>query len=118
MVTLSIFSGNPDPVLNLSQDVQDDIAARLARSVGQQAAAYAEPPGLGYRGFVVTNSGGVANVPSLSVVYGGTVAVVAESGETATWSDSEGIEQQLLQQARELGYGTILDQAGGAQANA
>jgi len=114
-IVLSIFSGNPDPVLALPQDAVDDLAGRLAGSVGQQAAAYVEPPGLGYRGFTVTNTGEVAGVPAVSSVYAGTITVADVAGEAQTWADTRQVEQLLLEQARALGFGQILDEATGGE---
>ncbi len=112
VTVLSIFSGNPDPELALPQPAVDELGARLARSIGQQAAAYVEPPGLGYRGFTITNTGGVAGVPAVSSVYAGTITAPDAAGQIQTWADTQQTEQFLIAQARDLGFGPILDQAG------
>jgi hypothetical protein len=114
ITVLSIFSGNPDPELALPAAAVDELAGRLAGSVGQQQpATYVEPPGLGYRGFTVTNTGGVAGVPQVSSVYAGTITAADAQGQVQTWADTRQTEEFLLAQARDLGYGPILDQAGG-----
>lgn len=113
VTVLSIFSGRPDPELALPQAAVDELAGRLARSVGRQAAPFVEPPGLGYRGFTITNAGGVEGVPAISSVYAGTITAPDAAGQIQTWADTEQAEQFLIGQARDLGFGEVLDQAGG-----
>ncbi len=114
-VVLSVFSGNRDPELSLPSAAEDELANRLAQSFGQQAAGYVEPPGLGYRGFIVTNTGQLAGVPAVSRVFGGTISVSDQEGHEQTWADTSQTEQFLVGQARELGYGKILDEVGFGQ---
>jgi hypothetical protein len=110
---LSIFSGRPDPELALAQQAIEELGTRLAGSIGQQAAEYVEPPGLGYRGFTVTNAGGVSGVPAVCSVYAGTINVPDAAGQVQTWADAQQVEQFLLAQARDLGLGPVLDQVAG-----
>jgi hypothetical protein len=111
-VELSIFSGNPDPVLSLDQDAETNLVQLLTTAIGQQQTNFAEPPGLGYRGFVITSTSGQAGLPSVCNVYAKTISVPTETGETQDWTDTGGAEQFLIDQARALGFGDILDQAG------
>ena len=111
-VELSIFSGNPDPVLSLDQNAETNLVQLLTTAIGQQQTSFAEPPGLGYRGFVITNISGQADLPSVCIVYANTISVPTETGETQDWSDTGGAEQFLIDQARAQGFGGILDQAG------
>jgi hypothetical protein len=111
-VELSIFSGNPDPVLSIDQDAETNLVQLLTTAIGQQLTSFVEPPGLGYRGFVISNASGQAGLPPVCNVYAKTISVPTETGETQDWSDTGGAEQFLIDQARALGFGDILDQAG------
>jgi hypothetical protein len=111
-VELSIFSGNPDPVLSLEKDAESTLAQLLTTAIGQEQSSFVEPPGLGYRGFVVTNISGEPGLPSICNVFAKTISVPTETGETEDWSDTGGAEQFLIDQARALGFSDILDQAG------
>jgi hypothetical protein len=50
-VELDIFSGRPNPVWELQDDEVAELESILARSSPLQAKV--DPPGLGYRGFIV-----------------------------------------------------------------
>ena len=111
-VELSIFSGNPDPVLSLEQDAEATLVQLLTSAIGQNPASFAEPPGLGYRGFVVTSVSGESGLPSVCNVFAATISVPTEAGGTEDWSDTGGAEQFLIGQARALGFSDLLDEAG------
>lgn len=117
-VELSIFAGNPDPVLPLAQDAEATLVQLLTSAIGQSQASFAEPPGLGYRGFAVTNVSGEPGLPSVCNVFDGTISIPIETGGTEDWSDTGGAEQFLINQARALGFGDLLDEAGLPGANA
>lgn len=105
IVELSIFSGLPDPVLSLGQDAEATLVRLLAAAIGREPARFAEPPGLGYRGFNVTAVSGEPGLPPFCRVFAGTISVPAGTGGTEDWSDTEGAEQFLIDQARALGLG-------------
>ena len=117
-VELSIFSGNPDPVLSLAQDAEATLVQLLTTAIGQNPVSLVEPPGLGYRGFVVTNVSGEPGLPSACNVFAATISVPTGTGGTEDWSDTGGAEQFLIGQARALGFGDLLDEAGLPGANA
>jgi hypothetical protein len=56
LVELDVFSGRPNPRWELDEPAADELR-RLLRRLTVAAATPPEPPGLGYRGFVVTDDG-------------------------------------------------------------
>lgn len=57
-VTLDVFSGLPNPRWRVSGEAAAELARRLAALPAATPARVAEPPGLGYRGFLVADAAG------------------------------------------------------------
>jgi hypothetical protein len=106
LVTLEVFSGRPNPSWTLSTDEEQELARRL-QGLSPSVASLAEGD-LGYRGFRIVNSSRRAQLPSEVVVTKGVVAV-RNDRETRHYTDANGIESWLLEQARRRGYGALVD---------
>jgi hypothetical protein len=105
-VELDVFSGRPNPRWTL--------AARRAEELGQllrdlEPADRLDPPGLGYRGFVLRSGGAKATV------FRGVLSVVRDD-DIAHFRDAHGLEQLLLRQARGHGYDELLTAFGAPKA--
>lgn len=100
-VEFDIFSGRPNPQWRLSPEETGELTARLAGlSAGT---APAQPPGLGYRGFEITNPEGVAGLPHRIRVWAGVVSVIG-GVETLHYRDEHGLEEWLIDQASHRGF--------------
>jgi hypothetical protein len=104
-VMLDIFSGRPNPRWTLSDEQVNDLQARLR--VLPEAMPFT-PPGLGYRGFIVTNPD---NDPRLPRRIGAFASVITITNAQATnyYQDANNIEEWLIDQARESGFGDVID---------
>jgi hypothetical protein len=104
-VMLDIFSGRPNPRWTLSDQQVNDLQARL-RALPESTPVM--PPGLGYRGFIVTNP---ANDPRLPGRIGAFASVITSTNAQATsyYRDANNIEEWLIGQARERGFGDVID---------
>ena len=106
LVTLEIFSGRPNPSWTLSAEEGQELARRLQ---GLPPSGRSPPEGdLGYRGFRILYDSKSAQLPSEVVVTGGIVTVRDDRG-TRHYSDANGIESWLIEQARQRGYGALVD---------
>jgi hypothetical protein len=103
-VELDIFSGRPNPHWTISAD---QIAPLLPEFDAPQLATSGEPPGLGYRGFLLTDVSAEIGTPTVYRVYEGTVSI-GEGDEQTTVADAKGLEQLLLEDARQRGYRDLL----------
>lgn len=104
-VMLDIFSGRPNPRWTLSDEQVNDLQARL-RALPE--ARPVVPPGLGYRGFIVTNPGNDPRLPSRIGVFA-SVITITNVQATSSYQDANNIEGWLIGQARERGYGDVID---------
>ncbi len=98
-IELDVFSGRPNPTWTASPDR----AALMSRDLSSQADAPAQPePGhLGYRGFIIRQGALRARV------YDGHV-FVTRNGTTRSFVDSTGLEAQLIDDARQRGFGDVI----------
>lgn len=104
-VEMDIYSGRPNPAWTLSHEESAALAEMLTDLPASQAPA--GEPGLGYRGFLLSNPERVAGLPARIRICGGMVTI-EEDGSTRTYVDTHGVERRLLQQASQRGYGAIL----------
>lgn len=104
-VELDVFSGRPNPHWTLGGDRAQELPD-LLRDL--EPAESREPPGLGYRGFLLTAAGAKARV------FGGVITMMRDGDDVARFKDGHGVEQLLLEQAREHGYGDLLTAFGAA----
>jgi hypothetical protein len=106
LVTLEVFSGRPNPSWTLSAEQEQELIRRL-QSLPPSDRSPAGG-GLGYRGFRIVNNSRRAQVPSEVVVAEGLVTVRDDRG-TRHHTDVNGIESWLVEQARQRGYGVLLE---------
>src|SRR5215470_12843066 len=99
-VTLDIFSGRPNPHWTLSEEQVNDLQTRL-RTLPE--ASPVAPPGLGYRGFLVTNPGNDDRLPSQLRAFASVIAITTGQA-TNSYQDANNIEGWFIDQARGRGY--------------
>lgn len=104
-VVLDIFSGRPNPKWTLSEKQINELREKLVNLPPSQPVI---PVGLGYRGVVVTNLPKNREIPNQIRVYNSILAVI-EMGKTTYYKDVNNIEEWLLNQAREMGYGDVIE---------
>lgn len=102
---LDIYSGRRNPRWSLSDSQIQELSQRIAN---QPDAQPIEPPGLGYRGFIVRNNARDPRLPSELRVYNGVISA-AVGGARQITRDGAGVEDWLIAQAREQGQGEALD---------
>jgi hypothetical protein len=106
-VELDMFSGRPNPSWQLSADEATQLARRLT---GLPAAAEpAEQPVLGYRGLVISTTDAGDRGPDWTRVHGGIVSI-GESRNARRYRDANGVEQWLLESARNHGLGALVEE--------
>jgi hypothetical protein len=95
-IELDVFSGRRNPRWALSGERAVDIRERLR---DLEPAERRDPPGLGYRGFLVHDR-------RLTLrVFDSLVTILVEG---RSWRDTGGVEELLITQAREHGYDDVL----------
>jgi hypothetical protein len=107
-VELDMFSGRTNPRWTLGRAEAIALADRLRNLPLRSDTQRTEPPGLGYRGFVVHNDALEFGLPRQLRVYRG-ITDLTTTGEAAQYDDAHGAEMFLSEQARELSYSTMLD---------
>jgi hypothetical protein len=101
VVQLDIFSGRPNPRWTVSGNAADRLLNLVDRS---EPAERRDPPDLGYRGFLL-----LTTIESVRA-FEGTLAIQASRDEQPGYfRDTGGMEDLLLAQARDLGYGEVID---------
>jgi hypothetical protein len=104
-VELDVYSGRPNPTWSLSAAEAEQIAG-LLKDLPRTAAGAAE--GLGYRGFVLRMSD-PAGATSKSVRVSTGVVTIQQGDRAEHFVDAHGVEERLLQQARDHGFGSVVD---------
>jgi len=104
---LHIFSGRPDPRWVLSEAQVAELKSMFNSLLPCKPK---RPPGLGYRGVRVINVNKVPLIPERIIAFSGVLAIT-NKGTTSYHEDLNNIEEFLLEQAREKGYGEIIDEA-------
>ena len=107
-VEFDVFSGQPNPAWELSAQEAAELARRLADLPRHDQTA--AEGGLGYRGFVISNPQKIPGLPVELRVYRGVLTVPGQGG-ALSYGDVNRIEQWLLEQAGQRGYGDLVDQA-------
>jgi hypothetical protein len=98
-VELDVFSGRPNPRWTVAGPRAAEVSRRLPDAPVD--AKPIEPPGLGYRGFLLGR--GLREIR----VFGGVVAFGLD-GTSKAWVDSLRLESYLADLATEFGYGTLV----------
>ena len=104
-VMLDIFSGRPNPRWQLSEEQSKVLKLKLSVL---PAGEWRKPTALGYRGIRVSNVGGVEGLPERIRAYDGVLAIV-DREETNYYADINGVENWLINQAREEGFGEAIN---------
>lgn len=110
IVRLLVFSGRPDPEWVLDADEDAELVARLTsarRGTRLTAAASRRPSRLGYSGFVIDRPGRTPGTRDVTMVHAGVVSDVRLTGAEHR-PDADGLEDELLAQARRRGFGNLL----------
>jgi len=107
IVRLLIFSGRPDPEWTLDDEARDQLLGRVREALGKEESNPPPAASLGYRGFLVRTTRPTAAPPEFTVFRG--VLTVGAASRAAHWRDIANVEELLLTQARERGYGDALD---------
>lgn len=102
--TLDIFSGRPTPKWMLSREQVEALRAKLGKF---PAAEPKEPPGLGYRGVIITNLSKAPEFPERILAYN---SVLSITGITIYQEDVNNAEGWMLEQAYKQGYGEVIQQ--------
>ena len=108
-VELDVFSGQSNPAWELTPGEVAEVAKRLTGLPRLQQAA--GEPGLGYRGFVLSNPQRFPDLPIEIRVYGG-VLTIREPAGPSYYRDAAKLEDWLLVQARQAGQAEILREIG------
>jgi hypothetical protein len=98
-VVLDINSGRPNPGWSLAGRRVKELEERLQ---GLEPIQAAEPQGLGYRGFVIRSNSG-AEIRAFN-----TVVTVTDARGKSSFRDQTGLEEHLLEQAEEHGFGELV----------
>ena len=88
-VELDVFSGRPNPKWTLGPKLEEELFKRINSLAPAPGTSAIEPPGLGYRGFLLNTGNRRIRV------YGG----VVELGDEARKDPSRGLENWLLETA-------------------
>jgi hypothetical protein len=110
VVRMLVFSGRPDPEWTLDADEDAALVQKLTatrRRTRLTAAASRRPTRLGYRGFLIDRPGAVPGTRDITIVHAGVVGDVRLTS-TEHRADADGIEDDLLEQARRRGFGDLL----------
>jgi hypothetical protein len=106
LVILEVFSGRPNPSWTFSADEEQELTRRL-QGLPPSAQSPAEGD-LGYRGFRIVDNSQPARSSTEIIVSKGVVTVRDDRG-TRHYTDANGIESWLVEQARRRGYGTLVE---------
>jgi len=113
-----LYSGRPDPMLELEEDAEVLEILRDLEASGQRDESFADssviPAILGYKGVLITNPSGGSGLPERIAAYNGHIEL--RNGETVTVLFDEGraVETLLLRLAVDAGLvdGRLLEEAG------
>lgn len=104
---LDVFSGRPNPSWDLTAEESSELARRL---IGLVATNRTLTEGnLGYRGLTILNPDKMAGLPVEIRVFHGVISLW-ENGHPTYYHDRNNVEDWLIELARKLGHGAILDQ--------
>jgi hypothetical protein len=122
-IFINMYSGRPDPVIDLSSEEIDELRRRLQMARKEPLGEFREPPQLGYRGFVIYNEAVDAGLPYRADIYEGFVAVTEERPEPGRQSraqprlfrDAGQLEDWLLERAAQQGFADDIAAMGGPE---
>jgi hypothetical protein len=117
-VILDIFAGRPNPSWILSEGQVRALEKLLGRDYKDKSSVrLRRPPGLGYRGFIISNPGGLRGLPLACRVFGGTINIreagVTDPSQVYAIEDRNRIEAWLLEQAAQKNLDQDIARLGG-----
>ena len=119
-VVLDIYSGQPNPQWELSDEQVEELSRRLEESRQEPRGERRKPPYLGYRGFIIRNPKLQAGLPYEIEAHGGSLAVTeTEEGARGDdrrlefYEDVGGIHDWLLEEARRRDFSEEIAAMGG-----
>ncbi|MFX1345426.1 MAG: hypothetical protein ACFFAI_09990 [Promethearchaeota archaeon] len=104
-MVLDIYSGRPNPKWQLKIDNINDFKSRFK---DLQESEPLEPPGLGYRGFIIKNINKIPDVPMRFTVYNNVISFIKKK-KRIYQEDKNKLEEWLLSQAVEHGYEKLVE---------
>ena len=99
-VELDVFSGRPNPSWSLSPTEEEELVRRLSGLPPTDSVPTSVD--LGFRGFRILEPGRELRV------FGGTITIRDNAG-TRALADTSGMEDWLADQARDHGFGSVID---------
>ncbi|MCD4706542.1 MAG: hypothetical protein K8S62_02250 [Candidatus Sabulitectum sp.] len=106
---LMVFSGRLDPEWELSEDLTQELSKRLAGILKNNEQVEAPNTGiLGYKGFLIRNTGGFPDLPAEFSVFKGVVST-GDKGKHIHMRDSQNIEDLLLSDAISRDMGKFIE---------
>lgn len=117
-IILDMFSGRPNPSWSLSEREVEELRRLLSEGYRELSRIRRrKPPGLGYRGFVITNDHQLEGFPLALRVFDGTITIreVGAAGPEDVFAiqDVHRIEYWLLEQAAARDLERIIVEQGG-----
>ena len=111
LVKIGLFSGMPNPEMNLTDEVASQFADLVKLTVGKEPIHPPPPPKLGeFYGFLVQvpdHKAKELGLPVQATVFSGVLTDMTQKKQ-AYWRDKAGIEQFLTRLAYEQGFGDLL----------
>jgi hypothetical protein len=104
-IELDVFSGRPNPSWQMTAEESAEFRHRTSSL--PKTEKLSDEGGLGYRGFVISDSGKAVGTPSNIRVYKGVLTINGDGTEDH-YNDVNGVEQLLLRQAHNHGYGELV----------
>jgi len=103
-VELDVFSGQPNPSWTLTEDAILNIEQKMKNLPEIAETSGFENDALGFRGFILTVKNSVQKKDTKLRVYKG--HIFFDTGKS--FQDIQGIEQLLIQQAKDHGFESLL----------
>ena len=114
-ITIGIFSGRPNPTLELTGGLAEEFAGMVRATIGREPIHAPPQPKLGfYYGFAVQTPPELASrfaLPADLYVYYG-VVTEGKGREQKHWRDIVNVERFLIGQSQRQGHADLLDKVG------
>ena len=117
-VIVDMFSGQPNPTWTLTERQVTALVKLLGKDYRKKSAVkFRKPPGLGYRGFIISNPGGRKGLPRALRVYKGVINIreqgAKKRSEVYSIGDMNRIEAWLMEQAAQKDLDKEIRRMGG-----
>lgn len=104
-VIIDLFSGLQNPKWFLTREKIEKLQEKL---LGLPTSLPKKLPILGYRGVIISNLSKIAGIQENINIFNGVISVFG-NGNVRYLRDINNIEEWILDQARELGFGIAID---------